>query len=73
MFSNQEPDDFHRASRRSVTWAPLLGAAVFGTAAASAREPRSFAEVIAESGLEDWSVGKLRGLMNMGCEDGIFG
>ena len=44
--------------RRQVTWAPLgagLGLGV-GTAAVSAREPRKFEEVIAESGLEDWSV-----------------
>lgn len=45
-------------SRRQVTWAPLGAGLGFGEglAAVSAREPRKFEEVIAESGLEDWSV-----------------
>lgn len=42
--------------RQVVTWAPL-GAGLSGAAVtAVAREPRRFQEVIAESGLEDWSV-----------------
>eukprot|EP00435_Cladocopium_sp_Y103_P045033 s1800_g12.t2 len=51
----EDSEHQHALIMRQVTWAPGLALGLSG-AAVAAREPRKFEEVIAESGLEDWSV-----------------